>query len=164
MARSRDPDDPRRRILVGALSMGLLGSGLAAREAAAQLFGSRPGQLPPGRSFYRLVGEVRVNGAPATVQTVVRAGDTVTTGAGSEAIFVVGSHSMIMREKSSVTIEREGQPESLRVRALQILSGALLSVSRGGNIAVKTTTASIGVRGTGFYIEAEPQQTYFCTC
>ena len=29
---------------------------------------------------------------------------------------------------------------------------------------VTSTTATIGIRGTGFYIEADPERTYFCTC
>ena len=29
---------------------------------------------------------------------------------------------------------------------------------------VSSATATIGIRGTGFYIEADPDQTYFCTC
>ena len=29
---------------------------------------------------------------------------------------------------------------------------------------VRTTTGTIGIRGTGFYVEAQPDQTYFCTC
>ena len=131
----------------------------------AQLFGSRPGQLPPGRAFYRLVGDVRINGAPATLQSMVRPGDTVTTGERSECVFTVGTQAMILREKSSVTVQaQEAAPESLAVRALQVLSGALLSVSRGNQMALRTTTASIGIRGTGFYVEVEPSQTYFCTC
>ncbi|HYC37568.1 MAG TPA: FecR domain-containing protein [Usitatibacter sp.] len=161
---AREPDDPRRRMVVRALGLGLLGSGLAARQAAAQLLGSRPGQMPPGRSFYRVVGDVRVNGTPASLQTVLRAGDTVTTGAGGEAVFVMGSHAMILRERSAVTVQAEQVAETLAVRAMRMLSGALLSVSRGSGIALQTANASIGIRGTGFYVEAEPQETYFCTC
>ena len=27
-----------------------------------------------------------------------------------------------------------------------------------------TKNASIGIRGTGVYMESDPEQTYFCTC
>ena len=29
---------------------------------------------------------------------------------------------------------------------------------------VSTSTSTIGIRGTGFYVESDPEQTYFCTC
>jgi hypothetical protein len=29
---------------------------------------------------------------------------------------------------------------------------------------LKTKTATVGIRGTGVYLEADPEQTYFCTC
>jgi hypothetical protein len=29
---------------------------------------------------------------------------------------------------------------------------------------VNTGTATIGIRGTGFYVESDPELTYFCTC
>ena len=29
---------------------------------------------------------------------------------------------------------------------------------------MQTKVASIGIRGTGVYLEADPEQTYFCTC
>lgn len=31
-------------------------------------------------------------------------------------------------------------------------------------MTVHTLTATIGIRGTGFYVEADPELTYFCTC
>jgi hypothetical protein len=47
---------------------------------------------------------------------------------------------------------------------LRLLTGKLLSVSRSSGTKIRTTTATIGIRGTGYYIEADPEQTYFCTC
>jgi hypothetical protein len=31
-------------------------------------------------------------------------------------------------------------------------------------MSLKTKTATVGIRGTGVYLEADPEQTYFCTC
>ena len=51
---------------------------------------------------------------------------------------------------------------------LRLLTGSLLSVfgERGANqaLSVNTSTATIGIRGTGIYMEAEPDLTYLCTC
>ncbi|NBX20203.1 MAG: hypothetical protein EBR58_01905 [Betaproteobacteria bacterium] len=45
-----------------------------------------------------------------------------------------------------------------------MLTGKLLSVSRNSPMSVKTSASTIGIRGTGFYIESDPDLTYFCTC
>lgn len=155
----RELDDPRRRLLVQALALGLI---LPGDVLAQSLLGKRPVKLPPGQSVYRVGGDVTVNDKPANLQTQINAGDTVKTAKGAEIIFVVGSNAMIARGGTTVVIEKE--QGSMIVRGLRMLAGALLSVSRGNQMAVTTLTASIGVRGTGFYVEAEPDQTYFCTC
>lgn len=43
-------------------------------------------------------------------------------------------------------------------------TGKLFTVSRSTGTQVRTSTATIGIRGTGYYLEADPEQTYFCTC
>jgi hypothetical protein len=54
------------------------------------------------------------------------------------------------------------------VQGLRLVSGALLSVfaPRKAEDALKltATTATIGIRGTGVYLEAEPDLAYVCTC
>ena len=157
-------DDPRRRLLVEALTVGLIAAGYPAGNAFAQLFGSKPTKLPPGQSIYRITGTASVNGVAATLRTPVRPGDTVETGKGSEIIFVIGGHSMILRGESRLVIEG-GSKEStlLFVSGLRLLTGKLLSVSRNAPMQVTTVTATIGIRGTGWYAESDPEQTYFCT-
>ena len=106
-----------------------------------------------------------MNDKPATLDTPVAPGDTVQTGKGSEIIFVVNSNSMILRAGSKLTIETEKKADtSLVISGLRLLTGALLSVSRNTPMRVRTPNATVGIRGTGFYMEAEPDQTYFCTC
>ncbi len=163
MAGSRDADDPRRRILVRALGLGLLAA--MPRAMRAQGF-SVPGKLPPGQSIHKIVGEVTVNGQPADLKTQIKPGDTVkTTGKGSQVIFVVGTQAMILRGSSELVIEQPPEANTSKFsRALRLVGGALLSVSRDTPMQVKTSTATVGIRGTGFYVEAQEDQTYFCTC
>lgn len=146
--------------------MGLL-SLAPAGVAIGQVFGSRPGKLPPGQSIYRLTGTVTVNEVPATLQTQVRPGDTVETGRDSEIVFVIDGHSMLLRAQSRLEIaapaRREGAA-ALLLSGLRLLTGGVLSVSRASPMRVETANASIGVRGTGWYAEAQPALTYFCTC
>ena len=166
MKRTDDIDEPRRQILIRALTAGLLGMGLTSAQAITfGIFGSRPRKLPEGQSIYGLSGNVTVNDQQATLATRIQAGDTVQTAQNSEIVFVVNSHSMILRSDSKLQIERpDNSPESLIIGGLRMLSGKLLSVSRNSAMRVTSSTATIGIRGTGFYIESDPERTYFCTC
>lgn len=161
-----DIDDPRRQILIQALSAGLLGAALTPAQAVTfGFFGSKPGKLPAGQSVYGLSGSVAVNDEPATLRTRIKPGDTVQTGANSEIVFVVDTHSMILRSDSRLVIEQpDNAITSAIIGGLRMLTGKLLSVSRNSNMRVTSATATIGIRGTGFYIEADPERTYFCTC
>ena len=165
MKYSGEADDPRRRLLIQALSAGFFSLGIPGANAqVANIFGSKPGRLPAGQSIYRISGTASVNDKPATLQTKVSPGDTVKTGKDSELVFVVNTNAMILRGGSNVIIEAEKKEESLIISGLRMLSGALLSVSRNTPMRVRSPTATVGIRGTGFYIEADPEQTYFCTC
>lgn len=165
MANSQEADDPRRRLLIQALSAGLFALGAPGANAqVANIFGSKPARLPAGQSIYRISGRAMVNDREATLQTKVNPGDTVKTTKDSEVVFVVNSQAMIVRGGSNVVIEAEEKSGSLIASGLRLLTGALLSVSRNQPMRVRTPTATVGIRGTGFYIEAEPEQTYFCTC
>jgi len=150
-----------RRALLKALALGSL-SGSASAQA---LFGDRPSKMPAGRSIYRLSGKVTVNDVEATLDTVIKCGDTVRGTKGCEIVFVVGAHAMILRGESTIVIAPPDPPsQSFVVRALNVIQGALLTVCPPSRLAVTTPTAHVGVRGTGFYIEASPEETYFCTC
>lgn len=159
-------DDPRRQWLVRALTAGLLGSSLSPAQAISfGIFGSKPRKLPEGQSIYGLSGEVTVNDQTATLASKIKPGDTVQTGKNGEIVFVVNTHSMILRGDSKLVIEEpENSIGSLLIGGLRMLSGKLLSVSRNSAMRVTSSTATIGIRGTGFYIEADPERTYFCTC
>lgn len=201
-----EADDPRRRILIKALAAGMLTIGLPGANAlAASIFGNRPYKLPPGQSIYRINGQAMVNGIEATMETQINPGDTVETAKGSELIFIVNTHAMILRGGSHLVIETEQKKSDVKkpdvqksdvqksvaemllenriagekpndkrvagmtpavsfINGLRMLSGKLLTVSRNTPMRVRTSTATIGIRGTGFYMEADPELTYFCTC
>ena len=167
MERLNEIEDPRRRLLIQALAAGLFSAGLPGANAlAVGIFGSRPTKLPVGKSIYRISGQATVNGQEATPETQISPGDTVQTAKNSEIIFVVnGNHSMILRGDSHLVIESgKNASGSLLINGLRLLTGRLLSVSRNAAMRINTSTASIGIRGTGFYVESDPEQTYFCTC
>ena len=105
-------------------------------------------------------GDVSVNGRPAAADTVVRAGDTIVLGKGALASFVVGQDAFLMRSDSRAELIGSG----VLVSAVRLITGGLLSVFGDGEHRLATSTATIGVRGTGAYMESEPQRTYFCLC
>ena len=160
-------DDPRRRWLVQALASGLLTAGLPATNVWAEsFFGSVPSRLPFGRSVYRIRGQATVNGKEVTPETIIKPGDALATDQDSELIFAVnGSHAMILRGGSNLILESEkSSAGSWIINGLRLLTGKLLSVSRDSRMQVSTVTATLGIRGTGFYVESDPDLTYFCTC
>lgn len=162
-------DDPRRRLLIKALAAGVFSTALPGKNAFAESwFGSRPDKLKPGQSIYRLSGTAAVNGVPATMDTHIGPNDTITTGKDSELIFVVGGHSMLVRANSHLELhggeEKKSGIESFFINAMRLLTGKLLSVSRNQAMNIHTATATIGIRGTGVYMETDPELTYFCNC
>ena len=162
MSRQGESEDPRRRLLIQLLAAGLVSG--ASANAMAQLFGGRPTKLPAGRSIYRLDGPVTVDGKPATVQTNIGGRATIETGRNAEVVYAVGESAFILRGNSKVTLET-AQPDSTVLTGLRLLSGKLLSVFAARKpMQLKAATATIGIRGTGVYMEADPEQTYFCTC
>jgi hypothetical protein len=164
MSRSGETEDPRRRLLIQMLAAGFFGAEMTGREALAQLLGSAPTKLPAGRSIYRLSGDVRVDGKPATVDTRVLGRSTIETGRNSEVVYAVGDSAFILRQESRVILET-AKPDSPILTGLRMLTGRLLSVFASKRpYQLKASTATIGIRGTGVYMEADPEQTYFCTC
>ena len=166
MTARHEIDDPRRKLLVRALAAGALYGSLSPAQALTfGLFGSKPSKLPDTQSIYRLSGDVKVNTRIANLDTRIRPGDMVQTGSNSEIVFVVGGNSMILRSDSQLNLDPPpGILSSLLIGGLRLLTGKLLSVSHNSAMRVTSSTATIGIRGTGFYMEADPEQTYFCNC
>jgi len=158
--RSSDAEDPRRAFLLKALAAGLLATG-GIPGASAQLFGRRPRKLPAGQSIYETTGAVTVNGRAATAATRIGAGDRIETAKGAQLIFVVGADAFIMRENTR--LELAGKDSV--VGTMRLATGALLSVfGRGTAKRFSTPTSTIGIRGTGLYVEARPDLSYVCNC
>lgn len=179
-----DYEDPRRAFLVKALTMGVfaLGGPMACSRALTGSADKDP-ILAPGRSIYRLRGDVRVNGEPADRRTRIDANARIETGDNAELVFVVGKDAFILRGNSTlelsalaVALASNGFAAGVSVASarasilgsLRLLSGRLLSVfgMRGPDepLRIQTLTATIGVRGTGVYVESESDRSYVCTC
>ena len=159
-----EADDPRRRLLIQMLAAGFFSGSAASQEALAQILGSPPSKLPEGKSVYRISGDVTVDGKKADLTTKIGGGSTITTGRDSELVYAVGESAYIARPNTQIIVETSAQEASV-VTGLRLLAGKLLSVFPSRRpVQLQTRTASIGIRGTGVYLETDPEQTYFCTC
>ncbi|BAO28835.1 hypothetical protein [Sulfuritalea hydrogenivorans] len=150
----------RRRLLKALAAAGLFGpAGISGLIGNALAKGNAP--VAPG--VHKLRGTVSVNGKPAREGQLVGAGDTVVTGPGSEAIYVIGQDAFLQRESSTVNFGAD-----VALNLMRVVTGKLLSVFGKGARTIQVSTATIGIRGTGCYIEDEgagaTARTYFCLC
>jgi hypothetical protein len=157
-------DEKRRNFLIKALSYGMFATGASGLSVPAWAMGQVPGELPPGRSIYRLKGKVKVDGRLATLETPITFKSTIETGADGSIVFAVGKDAFILRSHGK--LEMRGSESILT--GLRLITGKLLSVfgkrQPEHRLGVSTVVATIGIRGTGMYIESEPDQSYICTC
>lgn len=142
-----------RRRMLQAMAATVAGgaSGLIQQALAAGNVSLKPG-------MQRIQGTVTVNGQPARAGMVLRAGDTVATGPGSEAIYVIGADAYLQRADTRVNFN------ATAAGFMRVVTGKLLSVFGKGQRRVQIPFATIGIRGTGCYIEAGERRSYFCLC
>ena len=171
MTRISDIDARRRQLLLA-----LVATGVSIPLSGAQL--SRvPGKLQPGQFFYRFSGEVKRNGTDVTLDTTLAAGDIVTTGEKSFVIFVFEQDAFILRSSSEMVVRPKEAPipasqekPAASKRASKIPSayslrrGKVLSVMASRTTQISTPSAVVAIRGTGVYVEAEPEESYVCVC
>ena len=162
-----DIDDPRRAFLVRALSLGWLAGGAgwqldALAGPLTDVFGALPARLPTGRSIFRIDGQVWVDGKPATRDTVIGDDAHIRTADDASMVGVVGQDALILRGRSELQLS--GARTAKRV--FRLVTGAMLAVfgRREQTLDIQTPTATIGIRGTGVYTEADEEKTYVCTC
>ncbi len=159
--------EARRSRLKQLAALGLFGpagiSGLI-QEALAK------GDLPTANGINSLSGNVTVNGQVAKVGTQVKPGDKVSTSAGSQTVVVVGKDAYMLRDRTSVTFE-ESKSTPGALAGVLIASGKVLSVfekrdakSAEKGVTIKLPNATVGIRGTGCYIEIHEGRSYFCLC
>jgi hypothetical protein len=112
-----------------------------------------------------LRGDVRVNGKGVGGSAAIRAGDRVVTGSSGYVVFVMGRDAFMLRSRSELRLD--AGPEPFLVTGLRLLTGAIGAVfgrRQGAGVRIATPTVTAGIRGTGCYVEARGDGTYFCTC
>lgn len=145
-------DARRRRWLQAISALGAAGaSGLLSEALAA-------GDVPPG--LHRLDGTATVNGRAARAGMPLNLGDRIATGARSQAVVVLKGDAFLMRSDTTIVVAGEGGVLS----SLRVAAGKVLSVFSRKPVTIRAAIATIGIRGTGAYLEVEPRSVYFCLC
>jgi hypothetical protein len=143
-----------KRMAAGGVMLGAGGIGGWISRALAN------GDLGGKQGIVRLDGSATVDGKSAREGSVVALGQRVTTGPKSQAVLVIGKDAFLMRADTIIeTTAHEGVLSNLLIS-----TGKVLSVFSKKPLAIRAANATIGIRGTGAYVEVEPAEVYFCLC
>jgi hypothetical protein len=111
-----------------------------------------------------LIGDVTLNGFPVTRQTALQPGQTLVTGRDGNIRFTIGSDAFFLRPNSRLRLDGSRPSEPI-ADFFRLVTGALgATFQRGMQRSIVTPTSTIGIRGTGVYIESGQGFTYACTC
>lgn len=113
--------------------------------------------------IHELQGDVFINKRVASQTSSIQAGDRISVAFGGRLVFSMGEDSYLLQEGSSLEVASK---DNAIVSGLRLLTGGLLSVfgKRDTTTRIYTHTATIGIRGTGVYLNSQPDNLYFCTC
>ncbi|MEO5339330.1 MAG: hypothetical protein H7837_02260 [Magnetococcus sp. MYC-9] len=135
--------------------------------------------MPVRQGVHRLEGELRVDGQVAGPETLVRPGNTVTTGAAAQTVLVIGEDAFLLGGKTTVAfhpapssppapaaapVASSAAVKAQGVMGFTLQTGRILSVFASGARTLKVPSAVIGVRGTGLFLQVEPERDYVCLC
>lgn len=110
-----------------------------------------------------LEGKIWVNGRLARQKTRIYANSSIRTSTHGTS-FVIGNNAFNLRPNSEVKFTPVSSQSRVAISTLRLITGGLLSVFGSGNKKLITPTATIGIRGTGVYMEADEQNSYVCLC
>ena len=114
--------------------------------------------------IHELSGEVFLDGRPMARNAGIQGGQTVSTGASGTVWFSIAGDSYFLRPGSELQLRQSDWRERF-IGTLRLVTGALGATFRPGiRRSVVAQTATIGIRGTGVYVETNPAETYACTC
>jgi hypothetical protein len=137
-----------------------------ANSAAAALAVLLPlrGHAQASGIVHELSGEVLLNGFPLARNSELRAGQTIVTGGDGRVMFTLGADAYFLRPGTELRLQSNDATDRV-ADLLRLVTGALgATFSRGARRSVVTRTGTIGIRGTGIYLEATREATYACTC
>jgi len=146
------PACTRRQVLSWGGKLSLFGLGACSAEFAQ------------GGEALKIKGQVKVDGQRASSQQQIRPGQELSVSPGGSAAFAVGNDAFILKGRErGASLEIEGKGSA--VDQLRLISGGLVaSFGKGAERKIITTSATIGIRGTGCYVESQLNRSYICYC
>jgi len=129
--------------------------------AAVPLLLTLPGRALASASIHKLHGEVFINNRLADINTRITTGSRIVIAHAGELVFSIGADAFLLR--GGTALELAGTSV---ISGLRLLTGGLLAVfdKRSKPAYIVTSVATIGIRGTGVYVNSEPHRLYTCTC
>lgn len=115
-------------------------------------------------TIHTLEGDVTINNRKIDMNTAIKSGDKISVSPDGQLVFSMGGDAFLLRGGSVLKVRKQaGNP---LVSSLRLITGGLLAVfeKRAHTTKIITATATIGIRGTGVYLRAEPHRLYTCTC
>jgi hypothetical protein len=115
-------------------------------------------------TIHTLDGDVFINKRKIDVNATIKSGDKISVAHGGQLVFSMGGDAFLLRGGSVLKVR--SQANNPLVSSLRLITGGLLAVfeKRSHTTKIVTATATIGIRGTGVYLRAEPHKLYTCTC
>lgn len=126
------------------------------------------GEASMASGIISATGNVMVNGKRVNAGAALKLGDRISTGEGkrSKAVVVIDKDAFLLRADTRVEFLAGSKPGALE--SVVLTAGKLLSVfakrPTGERVNIRAQSATIGIRGTGCYLEIYPKRTYFCLC
>ena len=166
MSSLSDVDERRRQFMLYSLSTAAFAalSGCVAGGIGDRNGSEIPTELRSGRSIFKFSGDVRVNGQSVTLETKINLGDSIETFEKSYVIFVINKDAVILRANSKMTIPLPDATASAVPSVFDLYKGKALTVLASRQTQITTPSAVISIRGTGVYLEVDPERSYVCTC
>ena len=110
-------------------------------------------------------GQVYINGLRVKgLGMPVHSNDYIAVSANSHLSFVIGQDAYFLEANTTLQLQSKKRSNGFFSTGLKLFRGAFLAAFGEGRKKVYTPHVTIGIRGTGIYLKALPQQTYFCTC
>ena len=109
-------------------------------------------------------GDIKVNGKAMTNGSRIQNGEEIViTGKKSFAQLKFDDGSRMLIKEGSLKLT---QPEEPKQNLVQLIKGTIFVDKAKGDspLKIKTAHSVLGVRGTKFFVQEDPKETYLCVC
>lgn len=109
-------------------------------------------------------GDIKVNGKAITTGTIVKNGEEIViSGKKSFAQLKFDDGSRMLIKEGTLKLSA---PEEAKQNLVQLVKGTIFVHKAKGDssLKIKTNHSMMGVRGTKFFVQEDPKETYLCVC